>query len=324
MKQIKIARFGGPETLVLVDSDLPELTPTQALIKVAAAGVNFLDIYQRQGSPLYGLTPPFTPGLEGAGRIEKIGSEVKNFEVGQTVAWATVLGSYGEYHAVDQSKLVLVPDDIDPQTAAALMLQGCTAHYLTHSTYPIKEGDVALVHAAAGGTGRLICQMILKMGGIVIASTSSEEKAETISEIGVKNIIRYPHEDVLEQVKKITHGKGVDVVYDGVGAKTFDQSLSSLKPRSMMVLFGAASGPVPPFELQRLNTQGSLFITRPTLAHHVATREELTMRANAVFKMVLDRSLSVQISKTFPLDQAMNSHVELASGKTTGKFLLIP
>ena len=204
------------------------------------------------------------------------------------------------------------------------MLQGTTAHYLTHSTYPIKKGDVALVHAAAGGTGRLLCQVILNMGGTVIASTSSDEKAQLVREIGVKHIIRYDREDILTQVKEFTDGKGVDVVFDGVGAKTFDQSLSCLKPRSMMVLFGAASGPVPPFELQRLNSGGSLFITRPTLAHHVASNEELTMRAEAVFDLILDKQLVVRVGKTFPLSDAPQSHDELASGKTTGKLLLIP
>lgn len=324
MKQILISKFGGSDTLKIVDAEVPNPTPTQVIVKVAAAGVNFLDIYQRQGSPLYGLTPPFIPGLEGAGIIEKIGTEVTKFKVGQAVAWASALGSYRKYHAIDVEKLVLVPEGINLEIAAAAMLQGTTAHYLTHSTYPIKKGDVALVHAAAGGTGRLLCQVILNMGGTVIASTSSDEKAQLVREIGVKHIIRYDREDILTQVKEFTDGKGVDVVFDGVGAKTFDQSLSCLKPRSMMVLFGAASGPVPPFELQRLNSGGSLFITRPTLAHHVASNEELTMRAEAVFDLILDKQLVVRVGKTFPLSDAPQSHDELASGKTTGKLLLIP
>jgi NADPH:quinone reductase len=324
LKQILISNFGGSDSLQYVDSDIPVLSPGQVLVKVVAAGVNFIDIYQRQGSPFYDLTLPFVPGLEGAGVIEEVGSQVTKFKVGQSVAWLGVLGSYRDYHAIDQEKLVAVEDDIDLKVAAAVMLQGTTAHYLTHSTFPIKKGDVALVHAAAGGTGRLLCQFIVNLGGTVIATTSSEEKAQLVRDIGVTHVIRYDQEDVLTKVKEFTGGKGVDVVYDGVGAKTFDQSLRCLKPRSMMVLFGAASGPVPPFELQRLNSGGSLFITRPTIAHHVATNEELTMRVETIFGWIRSKKLEVRIGGAFPLSDAPRAHEALASGQTTGKLLLIP
>lgn len=307
-----------------VDVEIPSPSPTQVLIKVAAAGVNFIDIYQRMGLPSYNMVLPYTPGLEGAGIIEELGSEVAGFKKGQKVAWVSTLGSYTEYHAVEADKLVLVPDDIDIEISGAVMLQGITAHYLSHSTYPIKPGDVALIHAAAGGTGRLLAQMVRSLGGEVIATTSSDAKAKIIKDIGVTHIIRYDKEDFLAQVKEITGGKGVDVVYDGVGAKTFDQSLQCAKPRGMMVLYGAASGAVPPFELQRLNAAGSLFITRPTVAHHIATKEEYRQRCADIFAAIAQNRLDVRIGKRYGLMEAPQSHDDLFSGQTTGKLLLIP
>ena len=307
-----------------VDVEIPSPSPTQVLIKVAAAGVNFIDIYQRMGLPSYNMVLPYTPGLEGAGIIEELGSEVAGFKKGQKVAWVSTLGSYTEYHAVEADKLVLVPDDIDIEISGAVMLQGITAHYLSHSTYPIKPGDVALIHAAAGGTGRLLAQMVRSLGGEVIATTSSDAKAKIIKDIGVTHIIRYDKEDFLAQVKEITGGKGVDVVYDGVGAKTFDQSLQCAKPRGMMVLYGAASGAVPPFELQRLNAAGSLFITRPTIAHHIATKEEYRQRCADIFAAIAQNRLDVRIGKRYGLMEAPQSHDDLFSGQTTGKLLLIP
>ena len=307
-----------------VDVEIPSPSPTQVLIKVAAAGVNFIDIYQRMGLPSYNMVLPYTPGLEGAGIIEELGSEVAGFKKGQKVAWVSALGSYTEYHAVEADKLVLVPDDIDIEISGAVMLQGITAHYLSHSTYPIKPGDVALIHAAAGGTGRLLAQMVRSLGGEVIATTSSDAKAKIIKDIGVTHIIRYDKEDFLAQVKEITGGKGVDVVYDGVGAKTFDQSLQCAKPRGMMVLYGAASGAVPPFELQRLNAAGSLFITRPTIAHHIATKEEYRQRCADIFAAIAQNRLDVRIGKRYGLMDAPQSHDDLFSGQTTGKLLLIP
>ncbi len=307
-----------------VDGEIPSPSPTQVLIKVAVAGVNFIDIYQRKGLPGYNMALPYTPGLEGSGVIEELGSEVKDLKKGQKVAWVSALGSYAEYHIVAADKLVLVPDGIDIETSGAVMLQGITAHYLSHSTYPIKPGDVALIHAAAGGTGRLLAQMVRNLGGEVIATTSSDAKAQIIKEVGVKHVIRYDREDFLAQVKEITGGKGVDVVYDGVGAKTFDQSLQYLKPRGMMVLFGAASGAVPPFELERLSVGGSLFITRPTITHHIATRQEYRQRCESIFGMIMENQLDVRIWKRYGLMDAPQSHDDLFSRQTTGKLLLIP
>ena len=324
MKKIEIAAFGGSETLQLVDAPTPTATGTQLLVKVAAAGVNFLDIYQRQGSPIYGLTPPYTPGLEGAGIIEAVGSDVTAFKAGDRVAWTMALGSYAEYLVLDQSKVVAVPEGLDLEEVAAFMLQGITGHYLTHSTYPIKAGDIALVHAAAGGTGSLLAQIILLKGGIVIATTSSDSKEAIVRGLGVEHVIRYDRENFLERVKEITGGRGVDVVYDGVGAKTFDQSLLCLKPRGMMVLFGAASGPVPPFELQRLNAAGSLFITRPTLAHHVQDPEEFKGRCKAIFELLLAGKVKVRIDRRYALKDASQAHDDLASAQTSGKLVLIP
>ena len=307
-----------------VDGEIPSPSPTQVLIKVAVAGVNFIDIYQRKGLSGYNMTFPYTPGLDGAGIIEELGSEVKDFKKGQRVVWVSALGSYAEYTSVAADKLVLIPDGIDIETSGAVVLQGITAHYLSHSTYPIKPGDVALIHAAAGGTGRLLAQMVRHLGGEVLATTSSDAKVQAIKEVGVKHVIRYDKEDFLAQVKEITGGKGVDVVYDGVGAKTFDQSLQCLKPRGMMVLFGAASGAVPPFELQRLNTSGSLFITRPTVANYIATKEEYRQRCESIFAMIAENKLDVRIGKRYALMDAPQSHDDLFSGQTTGKLLLIP
>lgn len=324
MKKIEIAEFGGSEVLQLVDAPIPTPSDTQLLVKVAAAGVNFLDIYQRQGSPIYGLTLPYTPGLEGAGIIAAIGSGVTTLKVGDRVAWAMALGSYAEYLIVEEAKVVTVPQGLDLQEVAAFMLQGLTGHYLTNSTYEIKPGDVALVHACAGGTGSLLAQMILLKGGIVIGTTSSEKKEAIVRELGVQHVIRYDRDDFQDEVKKITNGRGADVVYDGVGAKTFDKSLLCLKPRGMMVLFGAASGPVPPFELQRLNAAGSLFITRPTLAHHVADAAEFKSRSEEAFDLLLSGKLSVRIDQRYILGDAKIAHEDLASAHTSGKLILVP
>jgi NADPH2:quinone reductase len=324
VKKIEIAEFGGSEVLQLVDAPIPTPSANQLLVKVAAAGVNFLDIYQRQGASIYGLTPPYTPGLEGAGVIEAIGSGITTLKVGDRVAWAMALGSYAEYLIIEEAKVVTVPQGLDLQEVAAFMLQGLTGHYLTNSTYEIKPGDIALVHACAGGTGSLLAQMALLKGGVVIGTTSSDKKEAIVRELGVAHVIRYDRDDFLDEVKKITNGRGVDVVYDGVGAKTFDKSLLALKPRGMMVLFGAASGPVPPFELQRLNAAGSLFITRPTLAHHVADTAEFNSRSQAIFDLLLSGKLSIRIDQRYQLSEAKTAHDDLASGQTSGKLILIP
>lgn len=324
MKKIELDRFGDAQEMKYVDAEIPTPSASQVLVKVAAAGVNFIDIYQRQGLPGYNLNPPYTPGLEGSGVIEEIGKDVTEFKNGQKVAWVPQLGSYSEYHVVEESKLIAVPESIDLDIAAAVMLQGITAHYLSHSTFPIEPGDTALIHAAAGGTGRLLAQLVLQQGGRVIATTSTDEKVQLIKDVGVKDVIRYDKEDFFGEVSKLTGGKGVDVVYDGVGNKTFDKSLECVKTRGMMVLYGAASGAVPPFELQRLNARGSLFITRPTIAHHVSVKEEYQNRCARLFSLIAEGKLIVRIGKKYPLKDAANSHDDLSSGQTTGKLLLIP
>lgn len=322
MKKIQISHFGDSKVLELVTSDIPAPEPGQVLVKIVAAGVNFLDIYQRQGGGVYNMSLPFTPGVEGAGVIEKIGEGVTHLQKGDMVAWAMALGSYAEYAVFPGEKLVKVPTGIDLTIAAAAALQGATAHYLVNSTFVIKPGHTALVHAAAGGTGNLLCQMILAKGGRVIASTSTDAKEALIRETGVSDVIRYDRASVKDEVKRITGGTGVDVVYDGVGQATFDESLASLKPRSMMVLFGAASGQVPAFDLQRLNASGSLFITRPTLGHYVATREELEMRLGEVFTSIADGSLRVRIGNAYPLGEAARAQDDLAGRGTVGKLVI--
>ena len=324
MKKIEIAQFGGSETLQLVDAPIATPTGTQLSVKVAAAGVNFVDIYQRNGNPVYGMTTPYTPGMEGAGVVEAVGSDVATIKVGDRVAWTWALGSYSEYAIVEEAKAAIVPPGLELEEVAAFMLQGITGHYLTNSTYEIRPGDVALVHAAAGGTGSLIAQLILLKGGTVIGTTSTEAKEATVRALGVQHVIRYDKEDFVAEVKKITGGRGVDVVYDGVGAKTFDQSLLCLKPRGMMVLFGAASGPVPPFEIMRLTSSGSLFLTRPTLAHYVADAAEFKGRCDEIFDLLLKGKLTVRIDKRYALGDAHAAHDDLASGKTSGKLILIP
>lgn len=324
MKKIQITEFGDSSVLKLCEVDIPTPGDDQVVVKVAGAGVNFLDIYQRGGAGIYGLTLPYTPGVEGAGIVHQVGAKVEHLKAGDRVAWAMALGSYTEYALLPSEKVAKVPEGIDLTIAAAAALQGTTAHYLVNSTYPVKPGDIALVHAAAGGTGNLLCQMILEKGGRVIATTSTDSKEKIIRETGVEDVIRYDSQGVAEEVKRITGGKGVDVVYDGVGASTFDDSLASLKPRSMMVLFGAASGPVPPFDLQRLNASGSLFITRPTLGHYLATRHELEERMSAIFNSISTGKLSIRIGAQYPLADAAKAHDDLAGRGTVGKLLLIP
>jgi NADPH2:quinone reductase len=324
MKKIQITEFGDSSVLKLCEVDIPTPGDDQVVVKVAGAGVNFLDIYQRGGAGIYGLTLPYTPGVEGAGVVEQVGAKVEHIKPGDRVAWAMALGSYAQYALLPAEKVAKVPEGIDLTIAAASALQGTTAHYLVNSTYPIKPGDVALVHAAAGGTGNLLCQMILEKGGKVIATTSTDSKEKIIRETGVEDVIRYDSQGVAEEVKRITGGKGVDVVYDGVGAATFDDSLASLKPRSMMVLFGAASGPVPPFDLQRLNASGSLFITRPTLGHYLANRAELEERMSAIFTSIAKGKLSIRIGAQYALADAAKAHDDLAGRGTVGKLLLIP
>ncbi|KGA04762.1 MAG: quinone oxidoreductase [actinobacterium acMicro-4] len=322
MKAVLVSQHGGPEVLAYSDVPEPEITPSELLVRVAAAGINYIDTYQRSG--IYAMTLPYTPGLEGAGTVLEVGSEVTGFAVGDTLAWTSQLGSYAEFVALDASKAVSVPSGIEPTQAAQAMLQGITAHYLITSVFEIKRGTTALVHAAAGGVGLLLCQMISARGGTVIGTVSTEAKAAAASAAGAAHVIRYDQEDFIPRVRELTGGIGVDVVYDGVGASTFDGSLRSLKPRGMMVLFGQASGPVGAFDPQILNSLGSLSLTRPSLMNFIQTREELQWRASEVFEAMLSGDLTMTLGGSYPLADAAQAHQDLEARKSSGKLILIP
>jgi len=322
MRAIVISQHGGPEVLTVQEQDAPRPGPGELLVEVAAAGVNFMDIYQRQGMPPYGGTLPVTPGGEGAGTVVATGPGVAEFAVGDRVAWAGVGGSYAERHVVPAERAVAVPEGVELQVAAAVMLQGMTAHYLADSSYPVAEGDVVVVHAAAGGVGLLLTQIVKMRGGIVVATTSTPEKAELAKQAGADHPATY--EDFGEVVKQVTGGAGAAAVYDGVGAATFDASLEALRRRGSMILYGAASGPVPPVDLRRLMIGGSLYIQRPTLVHFVVTRDELLRRSGDLFGWIRDGRLSVRIGGTYPLEDAPQAHEDLAGRRTTGKLLLLP
>jgi NADPH2:quinone reductase len=284
--------------------------------------VNFIDVYFREGR--YKAPVPFTLGQEGGGVVTAIGAEAKSVKVGDRVAWTGLLGSYAEYAAVPTDRLVPIPQGVSDQQAASAMLQGMTAHYLSHDTYPLKKGETALVHAAAGGVGLLLVQMAHNIGARVIATVSTEEKAKLARGAGADEVILYTQADFEAETKRLTGGKGVDVVYDSVGKTTFDKGLNILRPRGMMVLFGGSSGAVPPFDLVALSQRGSLYVTRPTLGHYIATREELVARSGAVFAMMAAGKLKLRIEHTYPLAEAQRAHRELEGRKTTGKLLLIP
>ena len=322
MRAIMVSRPGGPEVLELTDVPAPEPGPGQLLVGVAAAGVNFMDIYQREGRPQYARPVPFTPGAEGAGTVLATGSGVAGFAAGDRVAWSGVPGSYAEQVAVPAGSAVTVPAGMDLATAAAVMLQGMTAHYLCHSTYPVAEGDPVVVHAAAGGVGLLLTQMVVMRGGTVVATTSTTAKAVLAQQAGAAYVAGY--DDFPDVARRVTGGRGAAVVYDGVGQATFEAGLVALRPRGYLVLYGAASGPVPPFDLQRLLPAGSLFVTRPTLAHYLASREELVWRAGDVLRWIGEGRLSARIGGTYPLGQAAAAHEDLAGRRTTGKLLLLP
>ena len=322
MKAIQVTKHGGPEVLSYTDVPTPEPGPAEALVKIDATGVNFIDIYFRTG--LYKAEPPFILGQEAAGVVEKVGAGVTSLKPGDKVAYASVRGTYAEYHAVAADKLVKVPDGVDTKLAAALMLQGMTVHYLTHSTYALKPGDTCLIHAAAGGVGLLAVQVAKMRGATVIGTCSTEEKAANVREAGADHVILYSKEDFVARVKQITGGKGVEVAYDGVGQSTWEGSLNCLKPRGMLVCFGNASGPVPPIDPLRLSAGGSLFLTRPTLAHYTATREELEWRATDLLNWVRDGKLDVRIGQEYALSEAGQAQTDLASRKTSGKLILIP
>jgi NADPH2:quinone reductase len=322
MKAIQIRETGGPEVLTLADIPKPTPKSGEVLIRVHASGVNFIDIYYREGR--YKADLPIVDGQEGAGTVESIGEGVEGFRPGDRVAWCNVVGSYAEYAVVPAAKLVKVPDALDLKLAAAVILQGMTAHYLAHSTWPLKAGETALIHAAAGGVGLLLTQMATSVSARVIATVSTEEKAALAREAGASEVILYTQSDFESETKRLTGGRGVDVVYDSVGKTTFDKSLNCLRPRGMLVLFGGSSGAVPPFDLIQLAGKGSLFITRPTLVHYTQTREELEWRAGDVFRAVAGGRLKVRMEHTYPLADARQAHRDLEGRQTTGKLLLIP
>lgn len=322
MKAIQVKQAGGPEALELVDLPVPEPKTNEAVVKLAASGVNFIDVYFREGR--YKAPMPFVLGQEGAGVVTVVGSAVNSVKKGDRVAWTGLLGSYAEYSAVPADRLVPVPAGVSDQQAATTMLQGMTAHYLSHDTYPLKRGETALVHAAAGGVGLLLVQMAHDIGARVIGTVSTEEKAKLAREAGADEIILYTQTDFEAETKRLTGGKGVDVVYDSVGKTTFEKGLNVLRPRGMMVLFGGSSGAVPPFDLIALSQKGSLYVTRPTLAHYIATREELMARSGAVFGMIAQGKLKLRVEHTYPLSEAQQAHRDLEGRKTTGKLLLIP
>jgi NADPH2:quinone reductase len=317
MKAVYVEKPGGPENLIYGDLPKPEPGPGQALVKIAATGVNFIDVYFRIG--LYPATPPIVLGSEGAGTVEAVGPDVTNVRVGDRVAYAMARGSYAEYAVVPAWQLVKIPASVDFQTAAAAMLQGMTAHYLTHSTYPLKSGDSCLVHAAAGGTGRMLVQMAKMRGARVVGTVGDEEKARQAKEAGADEVIVYTKEDFVAKVKGT-----MNVVYDSVGKSTFLQSLDCLRPRGMMVTFGNASGPAPDFSPLLLTQKGSLFLTRPSLAAYSSTQEELDWRANDVLNWVSQGKLKLHIHKVYPLADAAQAQRDLEGRKTTGKLLLIP
>ena len=322
MKAIQVKETGGPEQLQLVDIPKPQPGPKDALVKIAASGVNFIDVYHRIG--LYKVDLPAVLGMEAAGVIEDVGKEVTEVHPGDRVAYAMARGSYAEYAVVPAWQLVKIPDGIGLNSAAAAMLQGMTAHYLTHSTFHLKSGDTCLVHAAAGGAGRLIVQMAKMAGARVLGTTSTEAKAEIARQAGIDEVIFYTKQDYEVEVKRLTGGRGVDVVYDSVGAPTYMQGLNCLRPRGMMVLFGQSGGKVPPVDPTILNTKGSLFLTRPSLAHYCANREELLWRAGDVLQWIASGKLKLAIDRTYPLAQAAQAHRDMESRATAGKILLIP
>lgn len=322
MKAVRVHKYGGPEVLTLEEIPVPEPKAGEARVKIEAIGVNYIDIYQRTG--LYPLQTPFTLGTEGAGIVDAVGPNVTEVKKGERVGYASIPGSYAEYAIVPAARLVPIPPNIDARTAAALMLQGMTAHYLTHSTYALKQGDTALIHAAAGGVGLLLIQIAKQFGATAIGTVSTEAKAKLAKEMGADHLILYTQSDFLAEVKKLTDGRGVNVVYDSVGQTTFDKSLDCLRPRGYLVLFGQSSGPVPPFDPGKLAAKGSLFLTRPSLPHYTLERSELLQRANDVFNWTATGKLKVRIDKTFPLAEVAEAHRQLEGRKTTGKVILLP
>ena len=322
MKAIRVKTLGGPEVLTLEDIPDPKPGPGEAVVKLEAAGLNFIDVYYRTG--LYKAQLPITLGVEGGGVVTEVGPNVAEVKVGDRVAYSGVLGSYAQFAAVPAARLVKLPEGLDGKAGAAAMLQGMTAHYLSHATYPLKPGDWCLVHAAAGGVGLLLCQMAKMRGARVIGTVSTEAKAKLARAAGADEVILYTTQDFEAEVKRITGGAGVPVVYDSVGKTTFDKSLNCLAPRGVMVLYGQSSGPVPSLDPAILNQKGSLFLTRPSLVHHTATRQELLQRSGDVLGWIKAGKLKLRIDLTLPLAQAADAHRQLEGRQTTGKVLLIP
>ncbi|WP_432561068.1 quinone oxidoreductase family protein [Kineococcus sp. SYSU DK003] len=320
VRAVQIEKTGGPEVLTVADVAAPEPGPGQVLVDVEAAGVNYIDTYRRGG--VYPLQLPAVLGSEGAGRVAGFGAGVRGFELGQLVAWKEAPGSYAEQVLVPAAELVPVPEGVDAHTAAAVLLQGLTAHYLCTDTYPVTGGTWALVHAGAGGVGLLLTQMLKLRGAMVLTTTSTPEKAELSRRAGADEVVGYA--EATARARELTGGRGVDVVYDSVGKDTFDASLQALRPRGLMVLFGGSSGQVPPFDVQRLNTAGSLFLTRPTLGSYTQTREELLARTEEVFGWIAAGDLDVRVGHTYRLEDVRRAHEDLEGRRTTGKLLLIP
>jgi NADPH:quinone reductase len=322
MKAIQISEVGGPDVLTLVDLPIPTPKPNEAVVQIKAAGVNFIDVYFREGR--YPTPVPFVNGQEAAGVVTDVGSDVKLVKRGDRVAYTGALGSYAEYAAVPENRLVKIPDELDFEQAAAAMLQGMTAHYLSHSTYKLQSGETALIHAAAGGVGLLLVQMAKRIGARVIGTVGTHEKAQLAREAGADECIIYTENDFETETRRLTGNEGVHVVYDGVGKDTFDKDLNVLRPRGCLVLFGASSGAVPPFDLIKLSQKGSLYITRPTLVHYTAKRDELEWRATDVLQWIVRGELKLRIHKSYPLEEARQAHRDLEGRKTSGKLLLIP
>ena len=322
MKAIQIHQTGGPEVLKFVDLPIPTPGLGQVLVKVTATGINFIEIYVREGR--YKAPLPLVPGTEASGTVEQLGEGVEGFAVGEHVASTGFLGSYAEYALVPAAQLVKVPEHVDLQLAAAAILQGMTAHYLAYSTFPLKAGDMALIHAAAGGTGQLLVQMAHQIGARILATVSTEAKAELARAAGADEVILYTEADFETETRRLTDGRGVDVVYDSVGKTTFEKSLNCLHPRGMMVLFGGSSGAVPPYDLIQLSTHGSLYVTRPTLKDYIATRADLELRSSDVFRWMNEGKLKVRAGHIYPLAEAAQAQIDIASRATTGKLLLTP
>lgn len=322
MRAIQIKRTGGPEVLELKNLATPTPAAGQALIRIEASGINFIDIYFREGR--YPAQVPFIPGQEAAGTIEALGpGQSSSLKVGDRVAWCQVLGAYAEYAVAPTDRLVRIPAGVTAQQAAASLLQGMTAHYLTHSTYAIQPGDSVLIHAGAGGVGLLLIQVAKRLGARVFTTVSTDEKAALARDAGADEVILYSREDFLTRVRELTDGKGLPVVYDSVGKTTFEGSLGCLRPRGLLALFGASSGSVPPFDLMKLSTMGSLFITRPSIKDYATTREELDKRSSDIFSWIADGSLKIRIGHTYPLAEAAQAHRDLEARRTTGKILLL-